>query len=411
MPTKLNNKYFSHGLSSSLPQYLDYKENKFNHSNSDNISQDSAICMDDNLYDGTNLPDESYMSEFSIARADSGIDMSSLKYNIMQTNGLIVSGQTNFPVMPMTLDMPSAFSFSLAKNEKKIEDNMSDVSSNNTGHENVEDESRSYYFKSSTLCKKRITPRVNKHYFETEAQMLKSCKSPQYSQSSIFLNRKIISPRRYIKWRKVKSCIAIHKLDSPEKCKFKKVYSQPNLLKRFDAELNESLLHTPHTPMTKKKSFLSTCRLSSSMLSKLSHINLPMFKQYVLVSPSKKTPETHPRQKYTPLPSPLPVPAKVAKLSSTQCGLKSPFTSCGKYSIHSSKTCDSKDDYEKHEKPEDKQLFSVLLFSFFNGIRSCGETIKRRIWKGNMGHDKTNVETKYLLMNVFVVRRFTYPLG
>ncbi|XP_076289639.1 uncharacterized protein LOC143213557 [Lasioglossum baleicum] len=362
MKAKLNNKYFSHGLSSSLPQYLDFKENRFNHSNSDNISQDSAICMDDNL------PDESYMSEFSIPRADSGIDMSSLKYNIMQTNSSILSGQTNFPVTPTTLDMQSVSSFSLAKDENKIEDNMSDVSSNNTGHENVEDESRSYYFKSSTLCKKRITSHVNKHYFETKAQLSNSCKSPQYSQNSLFLNRKIITPRRYIKWRKVKSCIAIHKLDSPEKCKFKKVYSQPNLLKRFDAELNDSLLHNPHTPMTKKKSFLSTCRLSSPMLSKLSHINLPMFKQYVLVSPSKKTPETHPRQKYTPLPSPLPVLAKVAKLSSTECDLKSTFTSSGKYSFLPSKTCDSQDDYAKHEKPEGKQLFSVLLFFFLMGF-------------------------------------------
>nr|XP_033332116.1 protein ECT2 isoform X2 [Megalopta genalis] len=367
MSTKLNTKYFLHRLSSSLPQSLDYKESKFNYSNSDNISQDSAICMDDNFCDGTNLPDESYMSEFSIPRADSGIDMSSTKnsYNKTQARGLIVSEQTNFPAILTTLD--SIFLSSLANNAKKPEDTISDISCDNTGNENVEDELRPHNFQSSTLCKKRIIPYANNHHFDTKSQLLKSCKNAQYSQSSLFLNRKIITPRRYIKWRKVKSCVAIHKIDSPDKIKFKRIYSHPNLFRRFDAELNDSLLHNPLTPMTKKKSFLNTRKLSSSMLSKLSHINLPLFKQYV-VSPSKKTLETHPRQKYTPLPSPLPVLAKVAKLSSTEYGLRSTFTSCGKYLNLSSKTCDSEDDYVKCEQSEDTQLFSVVDESNVNAL-------------------------------------------
>ncbi|XP_078038861.1 epithelial cell transforming 2 pebble isoform X3 [Augochlora pura] len=367
MPTKLNTKYFLHGLSS-LPQYLDHKDSKFNYSNSDNISQDSAIYMDDNFCDGTNLPDESYMSEFSTPQADSGIDMSSTKnsYTKTQTRGLITSEHSNFPAILTTLDMHSIFLSSLANNAKKTED-ISDVLCDNTGNENVEYESRPYNFKSSTLCKNRTIPYTNNHHFDAKSQLLKSCKNAQYLENSLFLNRKIITPRRYIKWRKAKSCVAIHKIDSPDKIKFKKMYSHPNLFRRFDEELNDSLLHNPLTPMTKKKSFLNTRKLSSSMLSKLSNINLPMFKQYI-VSPSKKIPETYPRQKYTPLPSPLPVPAKVANLSSTECDLRSTFTSCGKCLNLSSKTCDSKDDYIKRDKSEDTQLFSVVDESNVNAL-------------------------------------------
>ncbi|XP_076225847.1 epithelial cell transforming 2 pebble isoform X3 [Nomia melanderi] len=371
MPKQLNTMYFSHSLCSSLLQYLECKENKFNHSNSDNISQDSAIFMDDNLYDCPHLPDESYMSEVSIPRTDSGIDMSTTKYpcNLTRTNSLAVPGQINSPVTSTMLDIYSTFSSSLANNEKKVGNNISDVVSNeNIDNENVYTKSKSH-FKSSTLCKKRLPQHVNRHCFNTEARLLKSCKNTQCSQSSFFLNRKIITPRRYIKWRKTKSCIAIHKINSPDKFKFKKIYSHPNLLKRFDTEFNDSRLHDHLMPETKKRSFLSTCKLSSSMLSKLSHINLcPIFKQYVLASPSQQIPETHLRQKYTPLPSPLPVPAKVAKLSDTECGLRSAFTSFGKFSNLPSKSYTSKDDYMTHEKMEDKQLFSVVDESNVNTL-------------------------------------------
>ncbi|KZC06654.1 Protein ECT2, partial [Dufourea novaeangliae] len=353
IPKKLNTRYLSHWLCSSVPQYLEYKRNKFNYSIADDISQDSAICMDDNLYDYPNLPDDSYISEFSIPQTDSGIDMLTTRhpYNIIKTNSSRELGQTNFPIT------------------STMSNNMSDLSNENTVNENMMyAQSRSYNFKSSTLSKKRITPHTNKQSFDSEAHLLKPCKNTHCTQNSFFFNRKIITPRRYIKWRRVKSCIAIHKINSPDKFKFKKIYSHPNLLRRYDSELNDSLLRNTLIPVTKSRSFLSTCKLNSSISSKLSYINFsPMFKQYKLVSPSHKISENH-KQKYTLLPSPLPVPAKVAKLSNTECCSRSTFTSCGKDSSLISKTCTSKDDYVTQEKLEDRQLFSVVDESNVNAL-------------------------------------------
>ncbi|KOC62025.1 Protein ECT2 [Habropoda laboriosa] len=181
---KLSTKRFSHCFCSSA-SYFEHKENKYNYSILNDISQDSAICMDDNLYDYSNLPDEvCNMSEFSIARTDSAIDM-------------------------------------------------------------------------------------------------------------------------------------------------------------------------------------STSRLSSN----LSHLNFsPLFKQYVLASPYNQIPDTHQRQKYTPLPSPLPIPAKVAKLSNSEYGSRNNFTSDESYSNVFSKNCILKDDLMKLDKQEDKPLSLVVDESNVNAL-------------------------------------------
>lgn len=224
-------------LCSYISQHLEQKENK--HILND-ISQDSAICMDDNLYDCLSLSDKSCnVSEFSIERSDSAVNIS----NIIQVNSTNTLQQNNFPVT--------------------------------------------------------------------------------------------------------------------------------NLLKQYELELNESLSYDSPTPMTKNKNCLNTCKLSSSILSKLSHLNFsPMFKQYVLTNPCQHILKMHQKQKYTPLPSPLPIPAKVAKLSNPEYGSRSTFTSDENYSNISSKSL--KGDHMKLDKQKDKPLFLVLLFFSWDIILYCG---------------------------------------
>lgn len=361
---KLNTKRPSCCFCSSLPCYFEYKENRLNYSMPNDISQDSAICMDDNFYDCPNFLDESYMSELSIARADSGIDISATKcpHNIIQTNGLTVSQQANFPVTSTMLDMYSVFSSSLTHNDQKIESNVSDIlSSENIGDTHAQ--SDLYNFKSSTLCKKKIPYCINKQYSSNVTRFLKSCKNAQCMQSSFFLNRKTATPKRYIKWRKAKSCIAIHKIISPDKFKFKKMHSYPNLLGQYDSELNDSFLYNTPTPTVKSRSFLNTSKLTSSILSKFSHFNFsPMFKEYVLINPRNEISENQQKQKYTPLPSPLPVPAKVAKLSNCEQGSRNIFSSHGKCLHHSLKLNTSQGDSMSLEKQEEKPLTLVPLF-------------------------------------------------
>ncbi|CAK9814308.1 Protein ECT2 [Anthophora quadrimaculata] len=366
---KLNTKRFSHCLCS-CASYFEHKENKYNYSILNDISQDSAICMDDNLYDYSNLTDEfCNMSEFSIARTDSGIDMSTsrLSSNIIQTNGMNRS-QTNFPVTSTMLNMHSTSSSSLFYNDKKIGNSIFNVSSNdNTHNKNVYSQSGLQSFKSSTLSKKKISQYINKQCSGTETHSLKFCKNMQCAQSSFIFNRKIPIPRRYIKWRKAKSCITIHKINSSDKFKFKRVHSYPILLRQYDSELNDSLLNNSPTPVIRNNSFLNTCKLNSSILSKLSHFNFsPLFKQYVLARPSHEIPDIHQRQKYTPLPSPLPIPAKVAKLSNT--GSRNNFTSDESYSNVFSKNSILKDDRMKLDKQEEKPLSLVVDESNVNAL-------------------------------------------
>ncbi|XP_053986553.1 protein ECT2 isoform X2 [Hylaeus volcanicus] len=360
---RLSTKRFSYCFSSSLPHYLEYKENKFNYSTPDNISQDSAICMDDNLYDYSNLPNEfSNMSESSIAQTDSGIDMSMSRYlhNIIQSSSLTVPQRSNFPVTSTVLDIHSMDSSSAVYNDRNSRNNSSNVFSNkNTNNESTCTRSELHNFKSSTLCKKTIIQHTNKHCPDSESYILKSCKNVQCTPKSFFVNRKIATPRRCIKWRKVKSCIAIHKITSSDKLKFKKMHSHPNLLKRYDSEFNDSLLHDSPTLITKNKSFLSSYKLNSSLLSKLNHLN---FSKYVLPAPCPQVSENHQRQKYTPLHTPLPIPAKVAKLSNSDHGLRSTFTNV------SSKICALKDDHIRQEKQEDVPVSLVVDESNVNAL-------------------------------------------
>ncbi|XP_076234414.1 epithelial cell transforming 2 pebble [Calliopsis andreniformis] len=368
----LNTKHFSCYLCSSLPHNFIYKENRLNYSIPNDISQDSAICMDDNLYDYPNVLNESYMSELSIARTDSGIDMSTTKYpphNMLQTNGLTISQQTKFPITS-TLDMYSMFSSSLPCNVKKLENNVSDILSNeNIDDGNIFTQLGLYNLKSSTLCKKKIP-----HF-------LKSCKSAQCLQNSSIFNKKIATPKRYIKWRKAKSCIAIHKIISPDKFKFKKMHSHPNLLKQYDSELNHALLSDSPTSTAKNKSSLNKGKLTSSIFSKLSHLNFsPMFKEYVLVKPRNETVENQQKQRYTPLPSPFLAPAKVAKLSNCEHSSRNIFASCGNLSL---KINAAKDDHVKMEKLEDKPLSLVVdesNVSALPGLASVRAHIVKAEW-------------------------------
>ncbi|XP_076750390.1 uncharacterized protein LOC143423158 [Xylocopa sonorina] len=353
------NKCFPYYFCFCAPQSFECKETKCNYSVLNDISQDSAICMHDNLYDSSSLPDESCnTSEFSIEQTDSGIDMSlsKLPSDIVQTNGARAVQQSNFLATSTMLNMHSISSSSLLYDDKKISTSLfNSISSFNTDDENV-CTSELCNFKSSTLCKKKVTRHVNKQCSNRKTHLLKFCKNTQCTQNPFFFNKKIVIPKRYIKWRRAKSCITIHKVNSPHKFKFKRVRSHPSLLRQSDPELRDSIFYDSATPVIRNKS------LNSSILTKLSHFS-PIFKQYIL-NPCNQIPETYQRQKYTPLPSPLPIPAKVAKLSNSEHDSRSTFTSNESYSNISSKNYITKGDQTKSDKQKDKALTLVLSLFF-----------------------------------------------
>ena len=128
--------------------------------------------------------------------------------------------------------------------------------------------------------------------------------------------KKIVTPRRYVRWKRSKSCYYIPKI-TPNDCNAKlfKNYSHPDLERyTIDPIINDS---PPFCRNRNNNSKGANWRLATNFFAKLSEINFPhTFKQYMQVSPPRKSIEKNPpRQKYTPLPSPLPVPAKIAKIT------------------------------------------------------------------------------------------------
>ncbi|XP_058803281.1 protein ECT2 isoform X2 [Phymastichus coffea] len=127
-------------------------------------------------------------------------------------------------------------------------------------------------------------------------------------------------PRRYIRWKRSTSCNAISKTLAPSgsnesKLRFplaKRTTYQPSA--SFDtADSTTTILSGSQKT---RRSFSKALRQSSALFSKISEIVFPStFKQYAPRRQQDDTASTCSRQKYTPLPSPLPVPAKVARLA------------------------------------------------------------------------------------------------
>ncbi|XP_011502842.1 PREDICTED: protein ECT2 isoform X2 [Ceratosolen solmsi marchali] len=141
--------------------------------------------------------------------------------------------------------------------------------------------------------------------------------------------KKVAMPRRYIKWKKSSSYSAMSKQVSVYNCSEPKLRSHKS--KRHDYQYsvifpNDTVDTTASDKKKTRKSsrtFSKALKQSSALFSKISEIVFPStFKQYMPVTPyrvsqhGRKEDESITRQKYTPLQSPLPIPAKMARLSS-----------------------------------------------------------------------------------------------
>lgn len=137
------------------------------------------------------------------------------------------------------------------------------------------------------------------------------------SAMSSSTNKKIIAPRRYVRWRKSKSCFAIPKVMTPENAKFAKTHSHPNLQKKYESLISDQIINDSPPLCRKNTHSSSTFKLATNLLAKLSEINFPHgFKQSMQVSPARKSLEKiPPKQKYTPLPSPLLARAKIPRIA------------------------------------------------------------------------------------------------
>lgn len=178
-------------------------------------------------------------------------------------------------------------------------------------------------------------------------------------------SKKAVTPRRYVKWRKSKSSVNITKSPKSRKTKFKKFHSQTNLSIRRSRYLSKpDSCSSALVPQSSKK-LSKSLKLSNSFFAKICNVVLPStFKQYMQVSPIRQSPEKNvQRQKYTPLPSPLPVPAKIARMSNPEIKSTSTFTPDRKVVCQNSSASHKLRSVKAgRSRKEDKSFFVVFFF-------------------------------------------------
>lgn len=184
-----------------------------------------------------------------------------------------------------------------------------------------------------------------------------------------FSRKKGVMPRRYVKWKKSTPCLSMSRSMVVDQQKHMRSQSHPNLTRRFGLQS----VVTPasgaiKTKMRKKKGFFNALRHKSSFFSKLSEIALPStFKQHMPVnSKCKGTENDLSRQKYTPLSSPIPVPAKISRLSNRGCRSRSTVTPNRKIAIETATSTPIELRDLKADRSKKSDVKPVLLVFFMS---------------------------------------------
>ncbi|XP_012281493.1 protein ECT2 isoform X2 [Orussus abietinus] len=286
-----------------------------------NASNDSAIFMDYTSSDSQSLPEESgaVIDDFS-TQSDSGIDFPSLTRVSKETTSIAFksSRRLDFPISLMAVNVSSTRSSPETQtpgSKMEVDPETVTLSSDDLGSRNL----------GNNIPQIVDSPLPGAQQIEQPLYL--GCLE-KLKPEKLISSKKIHTPRKYIKWRRTKSCNTVPKVVVPDRSRFIKIYSHPNLTRRRDSQLSDSLLIESPVSGKKTRGFLNGFHFSGSVLSRLGEINLvPTFKQYMQVTPRRKVrEESLPRQKYTPLSSPLPIPAKLARLANSECDARCPIS-------------------------------------------------------------------------------------
>lgn len=313
-----------------------------------NISQDSAISMNDNCFNLQNSIIKSGNLLYSFTeQSDSGIDItrSSLSSAIFMSNKYSI---------PTTSTMISNKNVKFCISENSLFDN--EVSSCETML-NFPDKPDNYKlspsYEKNNECNPCISPMSN------NALSLKYRKNVHYVQNNTSKTK--IIPKRYIKWRKTNSCTFVHKMATLEKYKFMKTRSYPNILKRSEELYSDTFLHNALDERNERLS-----KSHTSILSKISHFSFcPIFSDN---KQDTSTSSYHPgktffKKKYTSLSKSFPMPTKIS--NSSKHNLRNISTLDGKSNNISSASYDMKTECTDLKTLKDKSIPVVFIFLFF----------------------------------------------
>lgn len=195
------------------------------------------------------------------------------------------------------------------------------------------------------------------------ALFLKYRKNIHYIQNNTSTKR-ISTPKRYIKWR-TNSCTSDHKTTTPEKYKFMKTRSYPNISKHCEKQYGDTFLQSASSG---RKKYLS--KSYTSIFSKTGHLsicstfrtgNKQASKQDVFNDSYYPPPEkTMFKRKYTSLSKSFPIPTKISNIKHSS---RNTFTPNGKRYNVTPASDDTKIDCTDL-RAHDESLLGVLLFYF-----------------------------------------------
>ncbi|XP_019699672.1 protein ECT2 isoform X3 [Harpegnathos saltator] len=353
--------YFSSKSISFISQMLDVDTSQYNSQWSDlipNNNQDSTFhaSMDNYCPDLQNsIIKSGNMLHHFVEQNDSGID---------------INKSSNLSDV-FTLSDKCSNSI-LTINDNKIKFNISENSLFSSNHSLYEITSN-FPIKSDDLKSPKSFEKNNVHNISissmnNNAMSLKYRKNIHYIQNNTSMTKRIITPKRYVKWRKTSSCTSVHKMATFEKYKFMKTRSYPNILKHYDEQYSDTFVHNT---LGEKSKYLS--KSYTSIFSKISHFSFctifPVDKQDISNNSYYPPPEkTMFKKKYTSLSKSFPVPTKI---SNAKYNSRNTFIPNGKNCNAAPTSDDTKIDCTDL-RTQDKSLLAVVDESNVNVLPNLG---------------------------------------
>ncbi|XP_029661055.1 protein ECT2 isoform X5 [Formica exsecta] len=281
----------------------DAEHNIWNDLISSNVSQGSAISIGDHCSNlqNSNIKSGNIFHPFELN--DSGVDITKSS-NLSATFSISTKCS-----IPATSTMMS---------NKNVKFNISEDSLLNDEHSLYENMSnlpaKPNDLKLSTPYEKNNEHIVCTSPISNNALSLKYHKNIHYirNNTSRANSQNKITPKRYIKWKKTKSCTSVHKTATYEKYKFMKTHSYPNISKYSQEQYNDAFLYNT---LDEKNEHLS--KSHTSIFSKISHFNFcPTFfdnEQDTFANSYYSPPEKNLfKKKYTSLSKSFPIPTKIS---------------------------------------------------------------------------------------------------
>ncbi|XP_015604051.1 protein ECT2 isoform X3 [Cephus cinctus] len=296
------------------------------------LSLDSGISMDFTKSEDADFPFDCFSNQY-----DSGVNISSSTRMSQDITGSrlnsLNSGSANSGLIVTSTELDLA---SIVSSKMDVD---------------TSEPSRSFDLRMSKLKNVRSMSLPVSQLIQTESKVpvitSQYSKDDQTNKSpaskTIQSNKKAVTPRRYVIWKRSKSCFAVTKFTSPDKTRSVKIFSQPNLCRHRE----DLLLYG--SPILRTKRNFSTALRQIFKSDETNHTSDS--KQYVHMSPEGKRSQSNSAS----------IPAKIARMSTDSKKTSNASTSLDR-------TQNQTSGFDKTKKSQEKSFIVVVDESNVNAL-------------------------------------------